>query len=84
MQVGDFSRRGFTVTEIIIVIVVVAILATIAAAAYSGVKRSAARSSVVSTLANAQKHMDMHVARGLSICKILWMRSTLLVMSPCN
>lgn len=50
--------RGFTLTELIIVVVVGAILAAIGSVAYVGIQRRSADSSVMRTIADAQKSLQ--------------------------
>ena len=58
-------REGFTLVELLIVIIVIAILATLAVVSYNGVRQSALRSSVESSVAQyGQKILSYAAEKG--------------------
>ena len=54
------TSRGFTIVELLIVVVIIAILAAITIVAYNGIQRRARASAASSSLAQAQKKLELY------------------------
>ncbi len=55
-----YTRKAFTIVELLIVIVVIAILATLTIVAYNGIQNGAKSSSLQSDLSQAAKQLDIY------------------------
>jgi prepilin-type N-terminal cleavage/methylation domain-containing protein len=59
---SDRYRRGFTIVELLIVIVVIGILAAVTIVAYNGISQRATASALQSSLAQANKKLELYMA----------------------
>ncbi len=67
-RVGD---EGFTIVELVVVIVVVAILAAICIAVYSGMRKNAAKTTIITTLSSAMKLSEVEaLSKGTKVAKL--------------